>query len=140
MPEAVQLSSSGCHWRLARQCPGATPQQPTPRAVVLASPLANATIPRPHPPPIPTPPPPTPIISVMVTPADILDRSPDVLGGAVVFRGTRVPVQTLMQYLEAGERLDDFLADFPSVTRDQAVAALQLALEKLTEGPDASAA
>jgi uncharacterized protein (DUF433 family) len=60
-----------------------------------------------------------------------IDRSRDVLGGTAVFRGTRVPVQTLIDYLEAGERLDDFLADYPTVTREQAIAALELAREAL---------
>ena len=48
-----------------------------------------------------------------------------------VFKGTRVPVQTLIDYLEAGDRLDDFLADYPTVTREQVVAALELAREAL---------
>jgi len=56
----------------------------------------------------------------------------DVLSGTPVFAGTRVPVQTLLDYLEAGDRLDDFLEDFPTVTREQAVAALDLAREALT--------
>ena len=60
-----------------------------------------------------------------------IERSDQVLGGTVVFTGTRVPVQTLMDYLEAGERLDDFLADFPTVTREQAIAALELASKAL---------
>jgi uncharacterized protein (DUF433 family) len=60
-----------------------------------------------------------------------LERSAEVLGGAVVFRGTRVPVQVLIDYLEAGDRLDDFLADFPTVTREQAIAAFELAREAL---------
>jgi len=59
--------------------------------------------------------------------ADVIDRSPQVLGGVAVFRGTRVPVQTLLDYLEADERIEDFLADFPTVSRDQAVAVLELA-------------
>lgn len=46
------------------------------------------------------------------------------MGGAPVFAGTRVPVQTLLDYLEAGESIDDFLQGFPSVTRDQVVAVL----------------
>jgi len=49
-----------------------------------------------------------------------------------VFRGTRVPIQTLLDYLEGGQRLDDFLADFPTVSRDQAIAVLELAHEALT--------
>jgi uncharacterized protein (DUF433 family) len=46
----------------------------------------------------------------------------DVMGGAAVFHGTRVPVQTLLDYLEAGESIDDFLEGFPSVTRGHVVA------------------
>ena len=68
----------------------------------------------------------------------VIQRSPDVLGGTPVFRGTRVPVQTLIDYLEAGDRLEDFLGDFPTVSREQAVAALQMAKEALIQ--DAGAA
>lgn len=53
-----------------------------------------------------------------------IQRSERVLGGTAVFRGTRVPVQALIDCLEAGDRLDDFLVDYPTVTRDQAVAVL----------------
>ena len=63
---------------------------------------------------------------------DVIERSQEVLGGAAVFRGTRVPVQTLIDYLEADERIDDFLADFPTVSRDQAIAVLELARSALT--------
>ncbi|HKI37538.1 MAG TPA: DUF433 domain-containing protein [Gemmataceae bacterium] len=56
---------------------------------------------------------------------------PDILGGTPVFVGTRVPVRTLLDYLEAGEPLDEFLDDFPSVTREQAVAALEFAKQAL---------
>ena len=49
----------------------------------------------------------------------------DILGGNPVFVGTRVPLQALLDYLEAGRPLDEFLDDFPSVTREQAVAALE---------------
>jgi len=63
---------------------------------------------------------------------EVIDRSPEVLGGTPVFRGTRVPIQTLLDYLEGGQRLDDFLADFPTVSRDQAIAVLELAHEALT--------
>jgi uncharacterized protein (DUF433 family) len=62
---------------------------------------------------------------------EVIDRSPEVLGGTPVFRGTRVPIQTLLDYLEGGQRLDDFLADFPTVSRDQAIAVLELAREAL---------
>ena len=55
----------------------------------------------------------------------VVQRSPDILGGTPVFAGTRVPVKTLIDYLEAGDRLEDFLQDFPTVTREQAVAVLK---------------
>ena len=61
----------------------------------------------------------------------IIQRSPDILNGTPVFAGTRVPVKTLIDYLEAGDRLEDFLQDFPTVTREQAVAALEIAKEAL---------
>ena len=56
---------------------------------------------------------------------------PEILGGTPVFVGTRVPVQTFLDYLEAGDPLDEFLEDFPSVTREQAIAVLELAKEML---------
>ena len=62
-------------------------------------------------------------------------RDPEILGGTLVFVGTRVPVKNLFDYLEAGDSLDEFLSSFPSVTREQAVAALELAREALA--PDA---
>ena len=68
----------------------------------------------------------------------LVSRSPDVLGGTPVFRGTRVPVQTFLDYLEAGDGLEVFLRDFPTVSREQAVAALQIAKEALLK--DAGAA
>ena len=55
----------------------------------------------------------------------------DVMGGAPVFFGTRVPVQTLLDYLEAGESIDDFLEGFPSVRREQVIAFLEEAKESL---------
>jgi uncharacterized protein (DUF433 family) len=58
---------------------------------------------------------------------DVITKDPDVLGGVPVFRGTRVPFQTLLEYLEGGQTLDEFLDDFPTVTRDAAVRALELA-------------
>jgi uncharacterized protein (DUF433 family) len=57
-------------------------------------------------------------------------RSPDVMGGTVVFHGTRVPVQTLLDYLEAGESIDDFLVGFPSVPREQVIAFLEEAKDR----------
>ena len=59
--------------------------------------------------------------------------SRDVLGGTPVFAGTRVPVQTLLDYLEAGESIDDFLEGFPSVKREQVVSFLELAKDRLIE-------
>jgi uncharacterized protein (DUF433 family) len=61
----------------------------------------------------------------------VVHTDPDILGGTPVFVGTRVPVRTLLDYLEAGDPLDEFLEDFPSVTREQAVAALRLAGQML---------
>jgi uncharacterized protein (DUF433 family) len=55
------------------------------------------------------------------------------MGGAAVFSGTRVPVQTLLDYLEAGESIDDFLEGFPSVTRQQVVTFLEQAKDRLIE-------
>jgi uncharacterized protein (DUF433 family) len=67
----------------------------------------------------------------MTAPSSIVHTDPDVLSGTPVFVGTRVPVRTLLDYLEAGDPLDEFLEDFPNVTREQAVAALQLAKRML---------
>ena len=60
---------------------------------------------------------------------DVVRSDPGILGGTPVFAGTRVPAKTLFDYLEAGDTLDEFLRQFPSVKRDQAVATLELALE-----------
>jgi uncharacterized protein (DUF433 family) len=57
----------------------------------------------------------------------VLHSDPEIMGGEIVFVGTRVPIYNLFDYLEAGDSLDEFLEQFPSVTRDQAVAAIQLA-------------
>jgi len=62
---------------------------------------------------------------------ELISIDPETLGGAPVFTGTRVPVKTLIDYLEAGDRLDDFLEDFPTVSRDHAVAVLEIAKEAL---------
>ncbi|MGH1396337.1 MAG: DUF433 domain-containing protein [Trichormus sp.] len=62
----------------------------------------------------------------------IIHSDPDILGGTPVFVGTRVPIKTLLDYLEAGDSLDVFLDHFPSVTHKQAIAALELAKEMLT--------
>ena len=61
----------------------------------------------------------------------IIHSDPGILGGTPVFVGTRVPVQNIIDCLEAGDSLDDFLNSFPTVTRDQAVAALEIAREAL---------
>jgi uncharacterized protein (DUF433 family) len=58
---------------------------------------------------------------------DVVVRDPNILGGVPVFRQTRVPFQSLLDYLEAGQTLDEFLADFPTVTRKAAVAGLEQA-------------
>jgi uncharacterized protein (DUF433 family) len=67
----------------------------------------------------------------MSSASHILHSDPDVLGGTPVFVGTRLPVKTLLDYLEDGEPLDVFLDHFPSVSREQAIAALELAKEML---------
>lgn len=63
----------------------------------------------------------------MSVPAPLITTSPDRLSGTAVFGATRVPVQTLIDYLEAGDSLEAFLDDFPSVSRAHAVAVLELA-------------
>ena len=71
----------------------------------------------------------------MTDPKLIVHRDPEILGGTPVFVGTRVPAKTLFDYLEAGDSLEVFLDEFPSVSREQAVAALKLAREVIA--PDA---
>ena len=60
-------------------------------------------------------------------PSDIIVKDQDILGGTPVFRGTRVPFQALLDYLEGGQTLDEFLDDFPTLTKNTAVEALELA-------------
>jgi uncharacterized protein (DUF433 family) len=60
-----------------------------------------------------------------------IHSDPEIMGGTPVFVGTRVPVQTLLDFLEAGDPLDDFLDNFPSVSREQTIAVLELAKEML---------
>ncbi len=67
---------------------------------------------------------------------DLIRSSRDVLGGTPVFAGTRVPIKNLIDYLEAGDTLDEFLDDFPSVTREHAVQVLELAKEALLAHAD----
>jgi uncharacterized protein (DUF433 family) len=61
----------------------------------------------------------------------VISSNPEVMGGTPVFRGTRVPVQTLIDYLEAGDSISDFLEGFPTVTKTQVVAFLEEAKEKV---------
>jgi len=61
----------------------------------------------------------------------IVSASPDVMGGTPVFAGTRVPVQTLIDYLEGGDSIDEFLAGFPSVGREQIVRFLEEARDRV---------
>ncbi|OFV98272.1 MAG: hypothetical protein A3F68_03445 [Acidobacteria bacterium RIFCSPLOWO2_12_FULL_54_10] len=68
----------------------------------------------------------------------VIHSDPEILGGTPVFVGTRVPVQNLIDCLEAGDSLEDFLASFPSVTREQAVAALEIAREALVSSAHTS--
>jgi uncharacterized protein (DUF433 family) len=72
--------------------------------------------------------------------AEAIACSPEVMSGTPVFKGTRVPIQTLIDHLEAGDGLGVFLADFPSVTRDQAVAVIELATDALLADADAALA
>lgn len=67
----------------------------------------------------------------MISRSHIVHTDPDILGGTPVFVGTRVPIKTLLDYLEAGDSLDEFLDHFPSVRREQAIAILKLAKEML---------
>lgn len=61
----------------------------------------------------------------------LITSTPDILGGTPVFRGTRVPVQTLIEYLEGGQTIDDFLDGFPTVTREQIIAFLEEAKARM---------
>ena len=61
----------------------------------------------------------------------LITRSPEVMGGIPVFAGTRVPVQTLLDYLEGGDTIDDFLEGFPTVRREQVVAFLEEAKDRM---------
>ena len=63
--------------------------------------------------------------------APVIHSDPEILGGTPVFAGTRVPVETLFEYLEAGDSLDKFLDEFPSVSRERAIAAREAAREGL---------
>ncbi|HKO56284.1 MAG TPA: DUF433 domain-containing protein [Thermoanaerobaculia bacterium] len=65
----------------------------------------------------------------MTDPRDVVHSDPEIMGGTPVFVGTRVPVQSLFDYLEAGDSLEEFLESFPTVSREQAVATLEIARE-----------
>jgi uncharacterized protein (DUF433 family) len=65
--------------------------------------------------------------------ADIVNVDPEIMSGTPVFTGTRVPLHNLFDYLEAGDSLEKFLTSFPSVTREQAIAALEIAKEAVLE-------
>jgi uncharacterized protein (DUF433 family) len=67
------------------------------------------------------------------TTQSVVTRNPEIMGGTPVFRGTRVPVQTLLDYLEAGESIDDFLEGFPSLTRSDVIAFLEEAKDRVIE-------
>ena len=64
---------------------------------------------------------------------EIIHSNPEVLGGTLVFTGTRVPVRSLFDHLEAGDSIDDFLEGFPSVRRDQVIALLEISQERVLE-------
>jgi len=66
-------------------------------------------------------------------PDQVVHSDPEILGGTPVFVGTRVPVRTLIDHLEAGDTIEQFLHSFPSVSRDQAVAALEMASDFLAD-------
>ena len=70
----------------------------------------------------------------------VIDRRVDVLGGTPVFSGTRVPVRILIEYLEAGDRLDDFLDNFPTVSRSQTIEVLEWIKAVLAGGSGEAAA
>ncbi len=70
----------------------------------------------------------------------LIHRDIEVLGGTSVFNGTRVPIRILFEYLEAGDRLADFLLDFPTVTHRQAVELLERASNNLSQASDEAAA
>ena len=73
-----------------------------------------------------------------VDPRRVVHSDPEILGGVPVFVGTRVPVRNLIDYLEAGDSLETFLDAFPSVSREQAIAALELAGDFLTASAHSS--
>lgn len=77
-------------------------------------------------------------MTVDMTVDQVIHKDPEILGGTPVFVGTRVPLRNLIDYIEHGHSLDEFLDHFPTVTRDQAVAALELADEMLSDRASSS--
>ncbi len=73
-------------------------------------------------------------------PEQVINQDPDIFEGAPVFTGTRIPVQSLIDHLKAGVSLDEFLYGFPSVSREQSVAFLEIALTAAIGTRDARAA
>jgi len=73
-----------------------------------------------------------------MNPKAVVHSDPEVLGGKPVFVGTRVPVQSLFDYLEGGETLNEFLHQFPSVKREQALAALEMACDSVLSSAHSS--
>jgi uncharacterized protein (DUF433 family) len=70
----------------------------------------------------------------MAVKEQVIHSDREIMGGEIVFVGTRVPLYNLFDYLEAGDSLDEFLEQFPSVTREQAIAALEVAREAVMGG------
>ena len=70
----------------------------------------------------------------------LISRDPELLGGTPVFAGTRVPIRVLFEHLEAGDRLDDFLDNYPTVTREQAIELLERAARSVAKAGDEAAA
>ena len=64
---------------------------------------------------------------------ELIQTSPEILGGTPVFRGTRVPIRSLFDHLEGGDSIDDFLEGFPSVRREQVVALLEMSQQRVLE-------
>lgn len=63
----------------------------------------------------------------------VIQSSKDILGGETVFKGTRVPIRNLIDYFEAGDCLDDFLQDYPTVKKSQVIAVLEIAKQGITK-------
>jgi uncharacterized protein (DUF433 family) len=74
----------------------------------------------------------------MISLTGITCKDPEVMSGALVFAGTRVPVRSLFDYLEGGESIEEFLRQFPSVKKEQAIAVLDSAFEKVDENAHSS--